>query len=272
MSMLHETVERLEADYGSVKNTLESVGLTQNQDQRIPSFDAVAFHITSQDANFLTKRAEAGLNDRLIIAPNLGELTLTRLLETTGHYIVDNGIYNERFTHEPKYHNRRNNTPAWSIGVVLNDTHDSKDARLRHAGLVLPGLSFERQKTLAALEKRRLQFADRVDVQPVTIQEQIIGQMTYPKQTKGTTRLIHLPTPNVFLPKTGEGLGLLGVLVSVGGHPGAPEISGHRIDFTTSSFHKGDKEAGVRRVLLLNGTKELNVLGRSVRLQLPRGN
>lgn len=188
--------------------------------------------------------------------------------------MADNGYYDGRLSQDAKTHNRSENAPAWSIGVVLNDSHNSDGKRLPHTGLVFPGDSFERQKLLAAKGKYKLRHTNKIDVQPITLQEQIIGKLTYPEQGKGTTRLIHLPTPNIFLPRPGKGPGPLGVMISLGGHPGAPEIFGQTIDYMTSSFHKKDKHAGVRRVLLLNGIKELNVLGRSFgsMLQLPRGN
>lgn len=246
-----ELTDRLESDYVANIDVLFEFGFVENNSQKPPLFQQIRNSLGDEQFDFLEKRRQAGLlDDTLVIAPHLGKLSLDRFLEQTEHYIARQYTDRDRLTRDPAVHNRHQNESGWSVGMILGDQYDSKGNELEIPGLVFAGRSFYRQQILARLEARR--FARQgLEVNPVTIPELVIGKAINPVIRQGTTRLIHLPTPNIFLPAPGKGPGILGVAASLGGHPGAPELQGRNIHIDTSAFHKRDPHAGVRRVLTL---------------------
>jgi hypothetical protein len=242
-------------DWHEVADYLPHAGLERNDGQPFPTLDTVLQALTDDQYGFLAERMEQGITDRLVVAPRLGDLTLDRFLENTGQGIASHYWYpmdeytNAKITRDPVLHNQSTES-GWSVGVCLVDPTDERGGLLPNAGLMFPGLNYYRQKRMAEKEQKAFE-AEGLDVKPITVPELVVGKRVFPKLGRGTTRLIHLGTPNIFRPAPRKGangpMRVLGGFVP-GGHPGVLEYEGRHLFIGTSAFRK-DPAAGVRRVL-----------------------
>jgi hypothetical protein len=255
MSIRSEVQESLLNDYDSVVHTLAGLDIKENQGSQIPSWRDVDSQLGNKTMTFLMDRHYNGIRDRLIIAPYLGDLSLQGLCQVS-NFQIDKLRHGDRITTDADTHNQGRDKAGWRVGIALRDITDEHGKLNPARGLMFAERSVYRQTRLQKAEAKRMQKEDLV-LKPVMVQEQIIDELTNPEEVRGTTRLIHLPTPNIgiagFAPDTRPGP--LGYLVSFGGHPGAPELTEGRLQAHASAFNKTNYAAGVRRVLQLDASK-----------------
>jgi hypothetical protein len=257
MNARHEFLNQfdIEGQHEAVTAALYDVSLDTNALQEVPSLDDIAKGLDDVSAKFLLERTELSAGDRLVIAPYLGDLSLLTFMDKLGYTFAE--YYAEsRLSRSPAKHNQDKNALGWSVGFMLRETIDPLNQELLiDPGLVYRGKTVYQQSRDAKAETKAHRQNNLV-VRPVTLMEYAIDDHTYEDfidhetgepNFRGTTRLIHLPTPNIGYAPFGQGVPIY-ARFTPGGHPGAAETDKHILWATSSAFFKNPL-AGVRRVL-----------------------